>query len=208
MEKKWAYILLLGIFLVSLIAFAIASQRVLYHDTTEYINLVKEFAGYSIIKAHSTHSMVYSYAFSFFVELFPSLLTFKLSNVLWLWLTALLFFLAGHKKALILFAFSPIVWDAVPQFSPIFPSAFFFLIAYLGFKKWQQNKDWILFVISGLSFGLSAAMYSPMLVVFAVFLIAFMRKEKVSTLIWYIILMIIPYLTRIYLDWKLEHFPF
>ncbi|MDP3918484.1 MAG: hypothetical protein Q8Q35_01085 [Nanoarchaeota archaeon] len=208
MEKKNSDWILLSIFFILLLVLVIFSKKILFHDTVEYYNLIKDFAGFSIIKAHSTHSMVYSYLLAPFVKIFPSIITMKILNVVWLFFIALLLRNNGYKKAYILYIFSPMVWISAPQLTPVLPSAFFTLLAYLQFKKYEKTKAKKHFFLTSLSLGIGLALYTPMTIVALMFVISFMRNIKVKELITFSIIAGIAYIPRVLLDYKLTGIPF
>ena len=136
-KKDW---LLLGLFTILLLILVSTSKQIIFHDSIEYFNLIKDFAGFQIIKAHSTHSMLYTYILSFLVELLPAIKTIQILNVLWLIPIAILIRKYTNKSAYLLFLFSPMVWIAAPELTPVMPAAFFTTLAYFQIKKWQNNQ--------------------------------------------------------------------
>ncbi len=204
-KKDW---LLLGIFTILLLILVYTSKQIIFHDSIEYFNLIKDFAGFQIIKAHSTHSMLYTYILAFFVEFIPSIKTIQILNVLWLIPIAILIRKYTNKKAYLLFLFSPMVWIAAPELTPVMPAAFLTTLSYFQIKKWQNNNKNKHLWITAISLGLSMAIYTPMFFVTLMFLIAFMRKLTIKKLIPFSILVGLFYLPRIILDYKLTGLPF
>ncbi|MBT5030132.1 hypothetical protein HN840_02280 [archaeon] len=204
-KKDW---LLLGLFTILLLILVSTSKQIIFHDSIEYFNLIKDFAGFQIIKAHSTHSMLYTYILSFLVELLPAIKTIQILNVLWLIPIAILIRKYTNKSTYLLFLFSPMVWIAAPELTPVMPAAFFTTLAYFQIKKWQNNNKNKHLWITAISLGFSMAIYTPMFFVALMFLIAFMRKTTVKKLIPFSILAGLFYLPRIILDYKLTGLPF
>jgi hypothetical protein len=79
--KKRNYLLI--IFGILLILFAIFSSKVSFHDSYEYITFSKNLAGIDNLNPFVAHSMLYPLIISLFIKIFPTFLTIKLINILW-----------------------------------------------------------------------------------------------------------------------------
>lgn len=201
LKFKKSYLLLFLAYIVSLILFASFSYKLIFHDTWEYIYLAKNFAGFFNSSVFSVHSLVYPFFISLFVKIFPSILTMKLVNIIWLILTGLLLYIFDFKKyAFVIWIFSPITWISSVVISPFLPAAFFFLIAYLSIQKWLENKKNSYFIISALALGLSAAFSDISMILILFFIIVFFYDKKFKRVISYSALVLLSFSARLILD--------
>jgi len=184
--KKSLYLI---IFLIILVFFSFFSGRMGFHDSFEYITFAKYFAGIENIELFVNHSIVYPFIISLFLKIWPSFMTIKLINILWIFLIGwILLFNFKNKTAFILFAFSPLTWLTSIQTTPLLPASFLFLLSYLFFIK-KDNKYNLL--LSGIFFGLSIAIYSTIILLYIVFAIVnFWKKDFSKFFIWNIFILI------------------
>ncbi len=202
---KKEYVLLL-IFAVVLVLFAVFSTMVGFHDSNEYIAIAKNFAGIKNMDLFTTHSLLYPFVISPFLKVWPSLTTIKLINCIWVFLIGLLLLLwLKDRRAFIIFAFSPLVWYVSIQTTPVLPAAFFFLLAYLFFKKEDIKYN---FLYSGFFLGMACAFYDVLIFVGIIFLLVYFMKKRVIDLIKYLIFIVIGLLPRLILDYWLFGMPF
>ena len=193
--------LLFLVYIAVLVLFAVFSYKVIAHDTWEYISLAKKFAGYLNGDVFSVHSLIYPFFISFFVKIFPSMITIKLVNLTWLVLTSILLYNSGLKKtAFIIWIFSPITWLMSIIISPFLPASFFFLVAYLSIKKWQDHKKNSYFIISALALGLSAAFCDVAIILAVFFVISFFYNKKFKEVIFYSLFTVLSFSVRLILD--------
>jgi len=87
------------IFLLVLSLFVGFSNKVLFTDTTQYINTAKEFSDLSISKVRNFSSWVYPLSLSFGLDVFPSLFTMQFINFLFLIFDALLLYHITKKRS-------------------------------------------------------------------------------------------------------------
>ena len=199
MTKK--NLLFIGIFALVLILYAVFSTKILFHDTFEYITIAKNLAGINNINPYVTHSVLYPLFMSFFLRIWPSLITVKLINVFWVFLIGLtLLIWLKDKKTFVIFVFSPIVWYTGIQTTPILPATFFFLLAFIFFKEKKIKHNQI---YSGLFFGLSLAIYNPIIYILVLFIIFYFWNEKFSSLVKYIIMVFIGLIPLFIIDYYL-----
>src|SRR3989344_9503694 len=105
MARKEQDYFILAVFLLALILYAIFTTKTGIHDTGEYIVKAKDLAGLGNIEPYTFHSIIYSLFLSFFLRIFPSLITIKIINILWIFATGLLlYFYTKNKKTLLLWA--------------------------------------------------------------------------------------------------------
>ena len=202
--KKKDYLLLL-VFALVLILFAVFSKIVGFHDSFEYINVAKNLAGIKNVPIFSTHPIFYPLITSIFLKLWPSLTTIKIINVLWVFLIGLVLFLVSKdRKAFILFAFSPLVWYTGIQTTPVLPAALIFLLAYFFYNnEYKYSK-----IISGLCLGLGVAFYTPMLLVAAIFVLVYFWNSKLSDVIKFSIAIAIGIIPELVIDYVVFGNPF
>ncbi len=192
-NNKYGLLILL-IFVLALIGFAYFSKQMLFHDTPEYIANSKILAGYLNEKIDSPHSFIYPVFISYFLKYLPSLFTIKLTNMLWLMLdaVALLYFFKS-KKALLLLVFSPLLWIVSIQISPVMPASFFVLMAY-GFMKHHENTKKIYsLALSALSSGVALALYAPVIIFLAFFILTYFYAKPLKHLILFLIFMMVTF---------------
>lgn len=205
MKYQWLsknkYLFIFFIYATVLILFVTFPYKLLFHDTWEYISLAKKFAGYFNTNAFSVHSLVYPFFLSFFVKVFPSILTLRLVNISWLFLIgALLYYSELRKQAFLIWIFSPITWILGLQISPFLPASFFLLVVFLSIRKWQENKKSVYFITSALSLGLSAAFYDFALVLVVFFVLVFFYNKQLKETIFYCLIVFVSFSTRLLLD--------
>lgn len=203
MEKK-DYLVLI-IFALFLMLFALFSLKINFHDSYEYITIAKHFAGIENVNIFSGHSLVYPLTMSFFIKIMPNLLAVKLFNTFWVFLIALIFlFWLKNRWAFALFVFSPLTWVASIQTTPILPASFFFFLAFIFLKK--RNLNYNLFY-SGLFLGISAAFYTPMIIIGLLFALIYFFDKSFLEFLAYFISIFIGFFPRLILDYWLFDFP-
>jgi len=192
-------ITLLIIFAVVFVLFALLSKKIDFHDVAEYITVAKYFAGIDNLNLFLGHSIVYSFIISPIIKLFPSLLTFKLSNLIWLAsIGAIFLFWLKKEKAFIIYAFAPLVWFIGLQTTPILPATLFFFISFIFLTKTNHRHKLFL---SGLFAGLSLAVYDPMFLVLGILILVFFWRRRVSELLAYLIAIAIGFSPRFLIDY-------
>jgi len=201
MEEKHKKILQFSIFSVLIIAFAVFSRKIGFHDVGEYISFAKSLAGINNVDLFVGHPMLYPWFISLFLKLFPSFLTIRIINSLWVILIAfVLYYLFKDKKAFIIFALSPLTWHTSIQTTPILPAAFLFTLSFYFFKN-SKIKHNLLF--SGILLGLSCAVYTPMFIPAFFFTLIYFWNKQLKEIIPFAISMLIGFLPSIIFDYYL-----
>jgi len=198
--------IILLIFGLALILFAIFSTKISFHDTHEYITVSKFFAGIQNIDLFTSHSLLYPLITSVFLKIWPSFAMLKLANVFWIFLMGvLLLYYFKNKSAFILFAFSPLTWFISIQSTPVLPASFFFLVSFYFFirKKIKHNLP-----LSGIFLGLSISFYTPMIIIALIFCLIYFWNESFSDFFKYSIFLIIGLIPRFLTDYYLFKMPF
>jgi hypothetical protein len=200
LDKKYLYL-----FGFVLILFALLSNKIWFHDSSEYITVAKNLVGVDNVPIFSTHSILYPVFISLFLMIWPSLVMLKLVNVLIVFLIGLsLFYFYEDKKVFLIFSFSPIVWFMSIQTTPVLPATLAMTLSYIFFLKnnIRHNKK-----ISGLLFGLACAFYTPLLIAGAVFLIVYFWTEEGRSLYVYLFFMFIGFIPRLLVDYLIFDNP-
>ncbi len=201
-------IAMLVLFSALLLTFVFFSTRIAFHDAREYITVAKELAGIQNVNVHSGHSFVYPLYISGFVKLVPNMQVIKFSNALWLIATAaLLLFSTKSSKPFLLFAASPLVWWLSPQITPVLPAAFFFTLAYLAIKNFENGLKIKWLALAGLSLGASFAFYEPMILPVALLVFFFFYEKSFKLVIFTASFASLGVLPRLVLDYYLFHNP-
>lgn len=202
------FLVLLGIFTASLTFFSILSTQIDFHDSPEYIGVAKEFAGISNSKVFTGHSVVYPMFLAQFLKLLPFYLAIKLINITWLILIGVLLYYTNKRiSAMVLWMFSPIVWQSSIIVSPIIPSTFFLFLGYYALKRWEVNKNKAYFIVSALSLGLCSSLWGGSILFVFAFVVAFFYKHKLKTLIYYAIFIAPTFSIRLVIDYIFFGFP-
>ena len=167
----------------------------------EYISFAKSLAGINNVDLFVGHPMLYPWFISLFLKLFPSFLTIRIINSLWVILIAfVLYYLFKDKKAFIIFALSPLTWHTSIQTTPILPAAFLFTLSFYFFKN-SKIKHNLLF--SGILLGLSCAVYTPMFIPAFFFTLIYFWNKQLKEIIPFAISMLIGFLPSIIFDYYL-----
>ena len=204
------YVVLLLVFSALVVAFALLSNRVGFHDTFEYITVAKELAGIHNVNVHSGHSLVYPAYLSVFLRAAPTMGAIKFVNVLWLIGIAALILLGTRNpiKPFLLFASSPMVWWLSPQVTPVLPAAFLFTLAYLAFKTYEASKKLRWIILTNAALGLSLALYEPMILLVILFILFFFYNKQMKFVLASLAVIFAGLLPRFALDYYLFHNPF
>jgi len=197
--------LIIAVFALALILFAIFSSKISFHDSGEYITIAKNLAGIDNVQIFSAHSLLYPAFMALFLKIWPSLVMVKLVNCLWIFLIGLVLLWKKNKTAFILFALSPLTWFVSIQTTPVLPAAFFMLLAYLFLKEDKIKSN---LAYSGLFLGLSAAVYDPMFLVAFFFILIYFWNRKFKDSVLYSIAILAGFLPRLILDAYLFGNPF
>lgn len=206
--NKNIFIVTVIILILGFLYFVLFSSRISFHDTHEYITVTKELAGINNVRVHSGHSYLYPFIMSFFVKIFPSIITIKFINFFWLFLTGLLlYFHSRNKKMLLLWGLSPVVWYMSIQISPILPTAFFFTLGYILFKIYQKQNSRKHLIFSALSFGVCLSLYEPALILVGLFFVIFFYDRIFKDALLFLLFIIPTFLLRLILDYYLFEFP-
>lgn len=193
-------------FALFLILFAIFGNKILIHDSAEYITIAKNFAGINNVDIFTAHSLLYPLIISPFVKIWPSMITIKMINCFWLLLIGLVFlFGLKDKRAFIIFAFSPLVWAVSIETTPVLPTTFFFFLGWLFFKNENIKYNYLW---AGILIGLSCAVYDVLLLVTLIFLLVYFIDRKLSSFITFLTFVFIGFLPRLILDMWIFHMPF
>jgi|SRR3989344_3787878 len=208
MKKNSTIYLYCFVFLIALLIYAIFSTKTGIHDTGEYIVKAKDLAGLGNIEPYTFHSIIYSLFLSFFLRIFPSLITIKIINILWIFATGLLlYFYTKNKKTLLLWITSPLIWFVGIEITPMLPLAFFFLLSYILFKKWENDGKKSSVMLSGFFLGFSLALWTGALILVLVFMLIFFWNKTFKQVLTLSILFILGLSTQFLVDAIFLGFP-
>src|SRR3989338_4755290 len=84
-----------------------------------------------------------------------------------------MFFYTKNKKTLLLWITSPLIWFVGIEITPMLPLAFFFLLSYILFKKWENDGKKSSVMLSGFFLGFSLALWTGALILVLVFMLIF-----------------------------------
>ncbi|MBS3098795.1 hypothetical protein J4462_01135 [Candidatus Pacearchaeota archaeon] len=126
-------------------------------DIGDYTDSAKYLAGEYSAKIRNTHSYMYGFLLSPFVNLTHSFVIFKIFNLLLiLGITYSIYLMCGkNKKILYLCILSPIFWYMSPWASPILLSSFLLLWAFYLIEKYEKSGRNFSLLFSGIFVGLS-----------------------------------------------------
>ncbi len=179
MNKSKKIILSFLLYFIAILLFTYFSKTVHFVDSHEYITSTKEFAGISNVNVFQTHSLTSQFIGAQILKLFPNMFTLKLITSIWLlFIGLLIYFYSKNEISLYLWMFSPIAWLVSIQVNPIVASAFFALLAYVLFKKYESSNLYAYFIISGLSAGIAILIYYSAFILIALFILCFMISKK------------------------------
>lgn len=208
-QKTKLLLLLLAAFVIFAILFCFFTQKVDFHDSPQYINNAKEFAGLSITQVYSGHASTYPFFISLFLKFFPFYLTVKLVNVSWLILIGLVLYqITKDIKSFILWLFSPLVWYISILITPVVIVSFSLILAYLFLQRWEKYHKNVYFILSGLSLGLGLLVWPGALVFVSFFLITFFFNKPLKKLIYYLVFTLQGILFSFIFDMVIYRFPF
>src|SRR3989344_251690 len=187
-------ILILILFILVLIVFTLFSNKIFFPDFAQYLGVAKEFADLSVSKVRNLPSLVYPLFLGQFLKLIPSIITIKLLNILWLALDAILLYrITKDNKTLLLWVFSPLVWYVAPWINPILAVSFFFLLAYYLFIKYEEKKEIIYLIYSGLAIGVTGAIWWAATYITIFFILAFFFNKTFKELLIFFIAALVTY---------------
>ncbi len=186
------------VFILALVLFNIFSNKVILTDVTQYLGSAKGVAEISISKFR-TQTLGYGWFMGQSLKLFPSLLTAKLFNAMFLFLTGLVLYKI-NKKALYLWTFSPVVWYMAGWISPILPVTFFLTLAYYLFER---NR-----ILSALCLGIVSVLWGGGLYVAFFFLLVFFYDKSFEEFLRYVFPFLIAFSIRGVIDLYYYGIPF
>ncbi|MBU0894636.1 MAG: hypothetical protein KKF48_03320 [Nanoarchaeota archaeon] len=202
-KKEHQHLIFFGCLLV---LFAVFSTKIGFHDSYEYINIAKNFAGIKNINLFSGHALIYPALISLFLKVWPSFIMLKIVNILWVFLIGVvLLFWLKNKTAFILFAFSPLTWYVSIQTTPVLPATFVFLLSFIFFYK-KDSKHRLLY--SGLFLGIACAFYTPMILIGTIFILVYFWKNSFVNVVKYVVAIFIGFLPRGIQEYYLFKMPF
>lgn len=208
LENRKNYGLLLSGFAILLVLFALFSNQLHFHDTPEYITLAKSLIKYDHTSLYITHSLIYPFILGSLLKIWPSIIMLKLVNLFWLFLISLVFIaFTKDKKAFLLWIFSPLIWFMGIQISPILPTAFLLILGYFLMKKFEKTNKKNYLLLSGLSFGLTLAIYFAAIFFIALFILFYFYKRPLKELIFFLIAFLIAFSLELLLDQIIFGFP-
>lgn len=213
MDKKY---FVLGGFIVILVLFSLLSSRLFFEtwaieldDSTHYITSAKEIAGISNAKIHNPHSFLYPLYLSSLLTVFPSLITIKLLNLLWLILLGLLiYYETKDLKSLLIYIFSPIVYYSSIWILPLIAVAFFMLLSYFQIRKYEKTNSIKHLLISGFSLGISISLWWGSIPYVLFFALVFLFNKKVKELVYFSIPLFLGMSIAMVIDLYYFNFPF
>jgi hypothetical protein len=157
--------LYLVIIVMALIILTFATQYYGSTDIGDYTDSAKYFAGKYSAKIRSTHSYMYGFLLSPFVNITESFFIFKAVNIIsFLLIAYTIYHLTGKDvKSFYLILLSPIAWYMAPWASPIILSSLFFLWAFYFIEKYDKKKEISSLVYSSISIGIGLIFWDTIL---------------------------------------------
>jgi len=196
-------------FLIALLGIAFFAKQIGIHDTGEYIVQAKNLAGIGNVEPYTFHSIIYPLFLSAFLRIFPALLTIKIINILWLCLIGLtLFIYTKNTKALLLWIVSPLVWFISIETTPMLPLSFFFLLAYIFMKEFEEKKKFSLLLCSGFFLGITLALWTGALFLVFSFMFFFLWNKSFKQASIYGIFFLLGLSLQFVVDFIFLDFPF
>jgi len=182
----------LKISILLIILIALVSLLTMYYGSTDlndYAGVAKFFAGDYPAKIRSSHSLLYGYLVSPLVKISHSFFFLKVLNLFFLILLSISLYYISNKnsRTLLLFLISPIVWYIAPWISPLLLSSLLFLWGFFFISKFEDNKNLLNLVFSGILIGLSLAFWNTVIFIIFFLLICFFYSRKVSHLFYFLL---------------------
>jgi len=201
---------LLGILIVIFIVLTLITSYYGSTDIGDYSDVAKYFAGDYSAKIRSSHSYLWGYLHAPIVELFSSFLIFKITSIIFLFLTALsVFYLSGkNRKALWLMVLSPVAWYMAPWINPIQASSLIFLWTFYFISEYSRDNNLRNLIYSGLLIGLGWAVWDTILYLGVIMLLVFLYDKKLSSSLVFVACILIGLAPRLILDTYLFNFAF
>lgn len=179
-------------------------------DVGDYAGSAKYFAGKLNSDIRSSHSYLYGYVHAPFVKIFNSLIIFKITSLIFLFLIIIsCYFISNRdKRAFWLVLCSPVLWYMAPWINPIQLASLFFLWAYYFIKEYRETEKIKFMLLSGIFVGLSWASWDALVFFAPVFALSFFYDRKLHDLIIFCIFILIGLLPKLAFDQVMLGFAF
>jgi energy-coupling factor transporter transmembrane protein EcfT len=179
-------------------------------DIGDYTDTAKLFANSYSAKIRTSHSYLFGFIMSPFVNLTNNFISFKILSLILLALLIYSTYIITNrdKKAFWLMLLSPIVWYLAPWISPIQLAALLFLWAYHFLTKYDKIEKIKLLFYSGFLIGLAWAFWDATQFFTLFIIMAFFYDKRAIHLIYFLIAIFIGLLPRLILDQYLFNFAF
>ncbi|MFH1307816.1 MAG: hypothetical protein ABIH72_03105 [archaeon] len=179
-------------------------------DIGDYADTAKFFAEKYPADIRSSHSYLYGFIHSSFVYLTNSFVAFKISSLIFLFLTVFSVYLITNKnkRAAWLMILAPIVWYMAPWINPLQLAGLLLLWSFYFIDKYQDSGKVSYLFYSGLLLGLGWAFWDTILF-FGFFLaIVYLYDKKLINFAYYSAFVLLGLLPRLILDQLIFNFAF
>jgi len=159
--KDKNHIIYIVIFLF--IAISLLTQFSWSSDKEDYSDVAKFFAGDYSAKIRTSHSYLFGYLHTPFVDATNSFIFFKISSLIFLLLIVYsVYWINGKdKRSMWLMLLSPIIWYMGPMTNPIQMASLIFLWAYYFIDKYNGCEKLKYLIYSGILVGFGSAIWDP-----------------------------------------------
>ena len=203
--------LLIGLVVLVLVVITLTTR---FHGSTDigdYADVAKYFAGEYNADIRGSHSYLYGYMHWPFVALTGSLISFKLSSLIFLLLMVYSVYWINGKdeRTLWLMLLSPAVWYMAPWINPIQLSGLLLLLAWYFLKKFDSGENRLKdLILSGIFIGLGWAVWDTILFFGAFLGLVFLWNKKFWNALLFLGGVLIGLIPRLILDQKIFGFAF
>jgi len=207
-ESKWMTGAIVVAIINLLIIIPIFTKKIFFADTTDYLGVARYFYGDLTSIIRNTHSWDYGLFLSFFLQIWNSMIMLRIINIIWILLTGYLLYKMYPKKSVLLLWFlSPIVWFMAPYVHPLPAATFFITCAYYFIKKYETSTKKAHIITSGICIGAATVFWDGMIVLSAIFMLAFLTNKKVYEALYFLGGFGAAFSIKLLTDWVLFAFP-
>jgi len=200
--KKWHFVLIISVLAALMIVLVLLSTNTKTHDGDEYVTFIKYFAGVDNIKLFWIHSSIYPLLGSLLVKAYPSIKAVQMLGIAILFLTgALICGFTRSKKAVMLWAFSPVVWLLGGSIYPAMLGALLFFAAYILLKKYEGGRGRHMLLLAGLMLGLSNAVTETSWPYSLFFILIFFYGKQFKDVLQFAVPAIIGFAAKLIVDY-------